>query len=65
MWLIDDKKAIISMDVVFNEYVFYKTNMQVQKQQGSYSSTLGDNFSDSRVLAKGNESTSSECQFED
>ena len=65
VWLMDDKKAIISRDVVFNEYVFYKTNVQVQEQQESSSSTLSDNFSGSQVLEKETESTPSEYQVED
>lgn len=29
IWLLDDLKCVISMDVIFNENIFYKTNMNV------------------------------------
>jgi len=30
VWLVDDKRVVISRDVVFNETVFYKTNPETQ-----------------------------------
>ena len=33
VWLIDEKKAIISTDIIFNENVFYKTNMRENNQK--------------------------------
>ena len=32
LWSLDEKKVVISRDVVFNEKIFYKTNLQVPKQ---------------------------------
>ena len=29
LWLINDRKVVISRDVIFNEKVFFKTNLQV------------------------------------
>ena len=33
LWLIDERKVVISRDVTFNEKLFFKTNLQVQNQK--------------------------------
>ena len=65
IWLIEDKKAIISRDVIFNEYVFYKTNMQGPKQQELFGATSQDFLVGSHMASKENQFETDEHRDED